>query len=358
MLSLPLSEDRVKPLLEPYKALSLAAVNGPSLCVVSGPDGDVEAFAKELKASGYESRILHTSHAFHSAMMEPVLEAFGREALKVEFHEPRIPYLSNVTGDWITVEDARAPGYWVSHIRAGVKFSAGVARLLEFEDSIFVEVGPGRVLSTFVKQQAAGRPRFLITDTLRHPKEEVPDSVYFLRSLGRLWLWGEARGDAHGAWITEHGVKSEELRAKHSWVSLPLYPFDPTVYPVPEGGLDFGGGVVRGEGVEESASGVVEREVSDDFVGPRDEVEERVAAVWEEHLGFGPVGVDENFFDLSGNSLLATQIVSHLREVYPVELPLQRFLETPTIAFVSEEIRRLLAEKIESMSEEDLNKLL
>ena len=113
MLAVPLSEEKVAPLLG--QELSLAAVNGPSLCVVSGPTDAVAALEKKL--AGTVCRPLLTSHAFHSAMMEPILERFTALLGKAELHPPAIPYVSNVTGRWITEAEAMDPAYWARHLR-------------------------------------------------------------------------------------------------------------------------------------------------------------------------------------------------------------------------------------------------
>ena len=125
MLAVLLPENEVEPLLG--DKLSLAAVNGPSLCVVAGPTKPVEQLEKRLTERGSDCRRLHTSHAFHSKMMEPVLKSFTEEAKKVKLHPPKIPYISNLTGTWITAAEATDANYWSSHLRQTVRFSDGSA---------------------------------------------------------------------------------------------------------------------------------------------------------------------------------------------------------------------------------------
>ena len=150
MLAVALTEKEVPPLLG--EKLSLAAVNGTSMCVISGPEDAVGTREKELLEKGVSCIQLHTSHAFHSRMMEPVLPLFLDHVRRVNLKSPKMRYVSNVTGKWITAEQATDPAYWVSHLRQTVRFADGVAELLEGEDAIRVGGRPwpdiGRISST------------------------------------------------------------------------------------------------------------------------------------------------------------------------------------------------------------------
>ncbi|MCP5104812.1 MAG: type I polyketide synthase, partial [bacterium] len=123
MLSIPLSEARLVPMLN--RRVALAVVNSSSHCVVSGEFDAIDAFAEALKENGFEGKPLHTSHAFHSAMMDPILEEFETSMAQVTLNKPGIPYISNVSGGWIKAEEAVSPGYWATHLRSTVRFSAG-----------------------------------------------------------------------------------------------------------------------------------------------------------------------------------------------------------------------------------------
>jgi acyl transferase domain-containing protein len=231
MLSVPLSEEELKPLLNPE--LSLAAVNAPSSCVVSGTHQAVDAFEKQLKEKGYNSRRLHTSHAFHSAMMDPVLETFTQKVRQITLNKPQIPYVSNVTGNWITVGDARDPAYWASQLRRGVRFSDGIRRLAQDKSAVFVEVGPGKALSTFARQYGEKEKEdasventgneINVVNLVRHPKEDVPDHKYLLTKIGMLWLYG-VKIDRPAFYPPE-----DQQRCR---IPLPTYPFEGQAYRV------------------------------------------------------------------------------------------------------------------------------
>ena len=213
MLGVQAPESEVAPLLG--EALSVAAVNGPSACVVSGPAGAVAALAEHLQARGVSHRRLHTSHAFHSAMMDPALDAFAVEVGKVALRAPRIPFISNLTGSWITGAEATDPRYWVRHLRGAVRFGDGVRALLAEPGRLLLEVGPGNALANLARRSVPAGERRVILASLPHPHEEQPDMPVALRALGRLWL--------DGAVIDWQSFAAGERRHR---VSLPLYPFE------------------------------------------------------------------------------------------------------------------------------------
>lgn len=212
MLSVALPEHLLSPLLTSH--LSLATVNTTSACVVSGNHEAIDSFEKELKDRGYDCRRLHTSHAFHSAMMDPILEEFRAAVVDVQPKAPVSPYISNVSGNWITVEEATDPSYWVKHLRETVWFEKGLAELLKEKGAVFLEVGPGRTLSTFIRQHDAKRNDHLSASLVRHPRETTDDEYFLLSRIGRLWLEGKR--------IQWRGFYSGQTRRR---IPLPTYPF-------------------------------------------------------------------------------------------------------------------------------------
>ena len=138
--------------------LSVAAINGPSLTVVSGLHEAVEALQAELTERGIACRLLPTSHAFHSAMVDPVVTPFRELVSRVQRNPPQIPWVSGVTGEWITPTQAVDPTYWARQLRCPVRFMDGVGTLLEDSQRVLLEVGPGSALSTLAKQHPRRRP--------------------------------------------------------------------------------------------------------------------------------------------------------------------------------------------------------
>ncbi|HLP48534.1 MAG TPA: condensation domain-containing protein [Candidatus Kapabacteria bacterium] len=212
MLSVPLPETEVIPLLN--NDLELAAVNAPALCVISGPDTAISRLEEILKAKGIEARLLHTSHAFHSRMMEPILSQFEKQVAAMIFHKPQIPYISNLTGRWITNEEATNPAYWARHLRKSVRFADGLNELLKEENALLIEIGAGQALSTFARQHPGRKQGHSIINLVRGPKEVIDDNSFLLNKIGRIWLTGQT--------IDWHAFYSREKRYR---VPLPLYPF-------------------------------------------------------------------------------------------------------------------------------------
>jgi acyl transferase domain-containing protein/thioesterase domain-containing protein/acyl carrier protein/2-polyprenyl-3-methyl-5-hydroxy-6-metoxy-1,4-benzoquinol methylase len=213
MLAVPLSEGEVLPLLGDQ--LSLAAVNGASSCVVSGSEEAIEELQERLNESGQSSRRLHTSHAFHSALMNPIIESFTAQVRAVRLNPPQIPYLSNVTGDWMTAHEATAPTYWAKHLRQTVRFADGLSKLLKDPDNVLLETGPGTTLTTLARRHPERAEALVTIATLPHPRGGEPDAEFVTKSLGQLWLAG-----VEIDWTAYHA--GEQRRR----LPLPTYPFE------------------------------------------------------------------------------------------------------------------------------------
>ncbi|MCL6754534.1 SDR family NAD(P)-dependent oxidoreductase [Nostoc sp. CCCryo 231-06] len=227
MLSVNLSAQEVQSYLG--DGLSLAASNGAALSVVSGTVAAVEQLEHQLNQQGIEYRRLHTSHAFHSQMMDAIAEPFTIAVKKVNLNSPQIPFISNVTGTWITPTQATDPNYWTQHLRQRVRFFEGINELLPDTKRIFLEIGPGRTLKTLVKQQAAKR---IVLSSIRHPTEQQSDVAFILNTLGKLWL--------AGVQVNWSGFYTNEQRSR---LPLPTYPFERQRYWIdPPGSLAVNNG--------------------------------------------------------------------------------------------------------------------
>ena len=213
MLSVALSEQEVQPYLR--SELSVAVINGSDSCVISGVTEAVEALQNQLVTLDVDCRLLHTSHAFHSPMMEPILAPFKERVAQVSLKSPQIPYLSNVTGSWITAQEATSAEYWLNHIRQTVRFEPGLQELFKKPTQVLLEVGPGRTLSKLAKQHQQKQPEQIVLTSIRHPKEQQSDVEFLLKTLGQLWL--------AGVQIDWSGYYAHEQRHR---LPLPTYPFE------------------------------------------------------------------------------------------------------------------------------------
>lgn len=213
MLSVRVSEAEIQPFLD--KDICLAAVNSPSLCVVAGPLEAVARLEQQLTKRNIVHRRLHTSHAFHSAMMDPILEPFLAEVQKCGLREPKIPYISSTTGKWMTAHEATDAVYWTHHLREAVQFSSGIGQLRQDENALLLEVGPGGVLTTLARQHPAKSDDQLVISSLGDGSSQTSECVAIQQALGQLWLGG-----------IEPDWKKFHAEAKRSRVSLPKYPFE------------------------------------------------------------------------------------------------------------------------------------
>jgi phthiocerol/phenolphthiocerol synthesis type-I polyketide synthase E len=210
MLAVPLPEAEVRPLLG--GELSLAATNGPHFCVVAGPDAAVGELETALSGRGVACLRLSTTHAFHSRMMAPAVAPLTEIARSLTIAAPSIPYVSNVTGTWITAADLADPGYWARHMTQPVRFAEGLAELLRESDQVTVEVGPGGTLTTLIHQLPGASVAATATTLGRAGQGE---EAGLFEALGRLWTAG-ARFDSAALFAGERRRK----------VRLPTYPFE------------------------------------------------------------------------------------------------------------------------------------
>lgn len=224
MIGVPLTEEDLSALLP--EGLSIATLNAPNRLVASGPDSGIDELERRLKEKGVAASRLRTSHAFHSPMMEPILAPFIQEFSGLELAAPKIPYVSNVTGTWITAAEATDPAYWARHLRQAVRFSDGLAELLKQPERCLLEVGPGKTLATFARQHPARPKAQPALSSLRHPKDRQHDLAFALRALGEMW--------AAGVPVDFGKLFRREQRRR---VSLPGYPFERQRYWVEPGDL-------------------------------------------------------------------------------------------------------------------------
>jgi non-ribosomal peptide synthase protein (TIGR01720 family) len=213
MLVVPLGESEVKGLLV-ENGLAIAAVNGPRQCVVSGPSADVEALEAELREKKIAGKRLRASRAFHSGMMDPILEEFTKHVKQADLQSPRIPFISCVSGNWITAQEATDARYWARQLRAPVRFADGLRELMKDGDRVLLEMGPGHTLSRLVRQQA-GNGTGQVVAMMGRADEGASDEKLLMRALGRLWVAGVA--------IDWAGLHTGEQQRR---VSLPTYPFE------------------------------------------------------------------------------------------------------------------------------------
>ena len=213
MLAVPLNESETAEWL--CDGISLAAINAHNQCVFSGPEKSINQIAAKLRTRGIEAVRLRTSHAFHSAMMDPILGDFERAVRSVSLRAPSLPFLSNVTGDWITDSQATDPAYWSRHLRAPVRFAGAIDLLLARPGASLLEIGPGQSLTGLVRQHASDALSNPVIHSVRAAKDQREDLDVLLSCVARLWTQGLP--------ISWGSFYARERRSR---IPLPSYPFE------------------------------------------------------------------------------------------------------------------------------------
>jgi FkbH-like protein len=218
MLAVRTNEETVRTVLQEsdrFSSLSIAAVNSPVLCVVSGPSDVIEEFQLFLEEREIASAPLHTSHAFHSSMMDPAIEPFLKIVSELKLASSQIPIVSSVTGELLTPQQACDPMYWARHLRETVRFSDAAREVIKKSPCVLMEVGPGQTLSTLARQQPGFSEGHAVVAVSPHAKQLDSSAKQLWSALGSLWQAGIAV-DFAGAY------RCEQRRRLH----LPVYPFE------------------------------------------------------------------------------------------------------------------------------------
>ncbi len=317
MLSIQAGEAAVRPLLP--RQTWVAILNTADHCVVAGSDADAMAELEgRLAERGIGARRVKVARAYHSPAMDAILAPFATVVARVRLQPPRIPYVSNVSGTWITTHEACDPGYWVRHLRETVRFADGLARLLELPDPLLLEAGPAQVVSPFARHAAAaaGRASAIVVAALPAAGEELPRRAHLLQAVGRLWEAGA-------------GVRWQALHAgtEPRRVPAPTYAWDHCRYWAAQADTPAAGPHARpapaaaGGGADGTESGDGGTAVQSD-----------VAALWRAMLGVRAVRPSDSFLALGGDSLLALQLTARLNQTYGLDLSLHAVLEARTLS--------------------------
>ncbi len=329
MLSVRLAETEVRKRLNGH--LALAAVNSPTLCVVSGPLEALDEFEAQLEKEGAASRRLVTSHAFHSAMMDPIAQPFTSCCAEVKLSAPRIPYVSGVTGTWITEAEATDATYWSRHFREPVQFSAGVKLLRENANAVLLEVGPGNVLTALARQHSGFAAEQVIVPSLADGYSGENDSLALMNALGALWVAG-----VQPNWAALYpGVQRQR-------VSLPTYPFErkrywiETTASVPSPASES---VVAQQGIPAAPAQVTVPEETNQVNATQQaetgrsanrvaRISKALAEIFEDLSGVDVSSADSatTFLEMGFDSLFLTQVTQALQSKFGLKITFRQLL--------------------------------
>lgn len=339
MLSLKMSEEEAKGYLN--ADLSIAAVNGPEQLVISGTHSAIDELVKELELKQAVYVKLHTSHAFHSAMLENILDEFEAELKKIKFNVPQIPFISNLTGKEMKPEEAVSAEYWSRHMRETVKFSEGIHTLLgQKGEKQFIEVGPGNTLTTFVRQHQKNGTKPAAINLVRHPKEIVDDMLYFTDRMGQLWSLGV---DIDWTLFYKDGQRRK--------ISLPAYSFEKTKYVAEidmfskemmtqiatASGKSFDM-LVPEYDTEDYRISNERPDLETAYKEAETQTEKTLVKIFQDFFEIQRVGIEDNFFELGGDSLKAMILLRRIENDFNIKLTLEEFFRYENIRQISESL--------------------
>ena len=334
MMAVRLPESEVRSFLSPE--LAIAAINSAALCVVSGPTGEIDKLEKSLSERSVMVRRLHTSHAFHSKMMDPVLDPFTDEVKQVTLKATSIPYVSCVSGNWVTAEQANSPRYWATHLREAVRFADGVSCLSSLQNAVMLEVGPGNTLSVLTLQHPAKKPDQVVLNSLPDASTNANSAETMLNAAGRLWLTG-----VEPNWNQFH-KKEERLHR----VPLPTYPFERKRYwiapkqsavqpavqqpseasPLRPPEQDGTTTTDQEKGVEQMFEAET---ISTSVDARRGMIQEKLLAMFQDLSGISASEIDPtaSFMELGFDSLFLTQATQELQNKFGVKITFRQLLD-------------------------------
>jgi acyl transferase domain-containing protein len=341
MLSVPLSAEDTRTRLVP--GLEIAALNGAKLTVVAGPGELLAAWQQQLDADGINCRSLRVTRAFHSALLEPMISPFVEALGKIPLRKPQIPYVSNLSGTWITERQATDPAYWGSQLRQPVQFMQGLCTLQEYAPGALLEVGPGTSLSSLARHYQRTTPsnhQGAVVASMPHPKDTRHERAVLLEAAGQLWLAGVSPD-----WEALADTPWQRLR-------LPTYPFERDSF--------WYGSKTLSEASLPSipqlatqpthvASHLFSEEAMDAPGSQTLAIEQLVIAAWCDKIGVSHIERDDDFFALGGDSLVASLVTAHFTETFGIEIPLRLTFEYPTVSALALAIEELLIAHLEAL---------
>ncbi|BCL39996.1 non-ribosomal peptide synthetase/type I polyketide synthase [Nostoc sp. MS1] len=309
------TQEQVQQAILPYQSqVSIAAVNGPQHTVISGEQNSVESVIQQLQAEGIESRSLQVSHAFHSPLINPMLDQFEQLASQVQYHHPRIPLVSNLTGKILTPEETIEAIYWRHHTRKAVQFAGGIQTLIEQDYDLFLEIGPHPVLSSMGK-------RCLTTENatwLSSMQKEQDDWWLILNSLGRLYTNG-----LEIDWTSFH------QSYQRSKIHLPTYPFQrkrywiesvKTMNPPLTMNKSHINVIDVSSDISNGTNSFVKREKIISVLLP-------LIGRWLHIDNLNELNVHVNFLDLGADSISLLEAVRSLEKTFGIKVEIRQFFE-------------------------------
>ena len=338
MLAVRTSEQELAPLLGP--SVDIAAINAPSLCVAAGPSEAVTELEARLEAAGIESRHLHTSHAFHSGMMDSAIGPLEDLASRFAYGAPSLPYVSCVTAAWADGSETASGAYWARHCRAPVRFADALATVVRDTRPILLEVGPGRALSTFAAQGLDRSAYAAIVTSMPDSTDASNDREAFFSAAARLWACGARPdwSDLYGDDARKVALPAYQFQRKTFWVDPPVRPSA----PASDAASAPGAGAAPILFLDNEAPAMTTPALTVPAPGNRQPVlVTRLAAILEDLSG-EQISADDSdvpFLDLGFDSLLLGRVATKVQRDFGVKLTFRQLMgDLPTIAALAQHL--------------------
>ncbi|KAF1721993.1 hybrid non-ribosomal peptide synthetase/type I polyketide synthase [Pseudoxanthomonas wuyuanensis] len=301
-------------------SLSLAAENAPGACVVAGSHEAVAALQAQLESDGIACRALKTSHAFHSAMMEPVVEGFRAEVAAMPRNPPALPIVSTASGQWLDADTAVSPDYWARHLREPVRFSSALSQVLASPARVLLEIGPRATLTTLARQQPAlQKHRIAAVASLADNVDG--EHLQLTGAAGQLWCAGAPVDPAR-----------LDRRQRRRRLRLPTYPFEKKRYWVEQLPAAVSNVVphptIAARATLETLMPVASEPVAAPITDRKPRLVAQLKEVFEDVAGFdlSDADGDANFIELGLDSLMLTQVALQLQKTFPVKITFRQLM--------------------------------
>ncbi|EPY06552.1 putative non-ribosomal peptide synthetase/polyketide synthase [Paenibacillus alvei TS-15] len=307
MLAVMATASMAEPELIPNVWIALE--NTTNSCVVGGREEAIAQFEAKCEKLGWKAVRVKTSHAFHTPMMEEAAREFEKRLSAYRFNEPRIPIVSNVSGEWVSPSEMNRPSYWAAHILRPVNFAKCLTQILKSEHDVFIEVGAGRTLSTFARQHESKAAGQHFVNLIRHPQEALDDVEYIHHKLGLLW--------GAGVDLDWKAMRGNTVRKR---VSLPTYVFDKGHFPIgiahsaPQASLPRSNAAVHQTPYSQHSQNHVDRLTVAATLRNQSELEQAVLDAYKSVFGFDTIASDQDFFSLGGDSLKAVSLAHAIQQ--------------------------------------------
>ncbi len=315
--------------------VDIAAINADDLIVISGEDANIDTWKAALRDAGVVAVKMETSHAFHSSMMDEAVRSFKQVLETVCFNESTIPIISSVTGEHVSQAELMSIDYWLKHMRNPVQFSKGIGTMLDSDQVVFIEIGPGSFLNSMVKKKSKKIGRKVeVIHLIKDKKDKNSERSVLLNAIGSIWKLG-------------CDINFEKLFEKTNAqkCSAPLYTFDHyeflaefNIDELLSGTSDMVLSLDQTPYLDTLQTKISRTSIDSNYIAPSTATEIRIAEFWSELFEMDKIGKTDNFFDLGGDSIKALRFSNNVRVQLGVELDTQIIYENPTVEVLAKAV--------------------